>query len=65
MAGPDGDGYRHMIETSAAQRIGTPSDVAHASLRAAPGLPAAVLGGLWGVAAVPSREALTAAARDW
>jgi NAD(P)-dependent dehydrogenase (short-subunit alcohol dehydrogenase family) len=31
MVGPDGDGYRHMIETSAAQRIGTPSDVADAA----------------------------------
>ncbi|CAH0156787.1 MULTISPECIES: SDR family oxidoreductase [unclassified Arthrobacter] len=30
MAGPDGDGYRHMIATSAAGRIGTPTDVAEA-----------------------------------
>jgi NAD(P)-dependent dehydrogenase (short-subunit alcohol dehydrogenase family) len=31
MAGPGGDGYRHMIETSASQRIGTPTDVADAA----------------------------------
>ncbi|MCU1533025.1 MAG: NAD(P)-dependent dehydrogenase, short-chain alcohol dehydrogenase family [Arthrobacter sp.] len=31
MSGPNAEGYRHMIETSASQRIGTPTDVADAA----------------------------------
>lgn len=31
MSGPGGEGYRQMIETSAAGRIGTPDDVAEAA----------------------------------
>ena len=31
MSGPNAAGYRHMIDTSAAGRMGTPSDVAEAA----------------------------------